>query len=480
MLGEEKREIAKAVESRQEKFWKVSDAIWTYAELGLEEYKSSKLLADTLETAGFRVERGVAGMPTAFVASWSRGTGKPIIGFLGEFDALPMLSQKGGSAQKDPVVPGGPGHGCNHNTMCTMQALAVTALREVMEKSGMNGTLKVFGCPAEEILVSRPYMVRAGLFKGVDAVIDCHGDSMFKAQWGMEGLAMYSFIVTFRGKTAHAGAFPWLGRSAADAVELMHAGTERMREHLPDAQRTHWVTTEGGEAPNVVPDRASTWYFARNLDERVEDHFQWILDCAKGAALMTRTTYEVGVLTAIHQRFYNRALAELIFENIKTVGKPEYTKEEEAYARALQESAGLPVVGMEYALGVSSPGATPYTGGSSDVGDVTLVAPTAGFRFPVGVPGAVPHTWVVASSGPTSIAHKGITTGAKVSAFSAYDLIMRGDSLTQVRAEFEEMARIRPYKSFLPDEALPPLGWNRALMEKYREAMEPFYLHPSP
>jgi aminobenzoyl-glutamate utilization protein B len=253
-----------------------------------------------------------------------------------------------------------------------------------------------------------------------------------------------------------------------------------MREHLPDGQRTHWVTTEGGEAPNVVPDRASTWYFARNLDERVEDHFQWILDCAKGAALMTRTTYEVRVSTAIHQRFYNRALAELIFENIKAVGKPEYTKEEEAYARALQESAGLPVVGMEYALGVSSPGATPYTGGSSDVGDVTLVAPTAGFRFPVGVPGAVPHTWVVASSGPTSIAHKGITTGAKVSAFSAYDLITRGDSLTQVRAEFEEMARIRPYKSFLPDEALPPLGWNRALMEKYREAMEPFYLHPSP
>jgi len=479
-LKDVKVEIAKAVESRKERFWKISDAIWTYAELGLEEHKSAKLLADTLETAGFRVERGVAGMPTAFVASWSQGTGKPVIGFLGEYDALPMLSQKGGSTRKDPVVAGGPGHGCNHNTMCTMQALAISSLKEIMEKGGLNGTLKIFGCPAEEMLVSRPYMVRTGLFQGIDAVIDCHGDSMFKAQYGMEGLAMYSLIVTFRGKAAHAGAFPHLGRSAADAVELMHAGTERMREHLADTQRTHWVTTEGGEAPNVVPARASTWYFARNVDERVEDHFQWILECAKGAALMTRTTYEVRVLTAIHQRFYNQALAELIFENIKAIGKPEYTEEEEIYAKSLQESAGLPVVGMEYELGLSFPGATPYVGGSSDVGDVTLVAPTAGFRFPVAVPGASPHTWVVASSGITSIAHKGITAGAKVSASSAYDLITSRESLAKVRAEFEELARKRPYKSFLPEDAQPPLGWNKALMEKYGSVMETFYIHPSP
>lgn len=478
MLNDEKLEIARFVESRQQMFWKISDAIWSYAELGLEEFKSSKLLADTLQGAGFKLERGVAGMPTAFVASWSHGTGKPVIGFLGEYDALPMLSQKAGSPRKDPIVPGAPGHGCNHNTMCTMQALAVTALKEIMEKRGLNGTLKVFGSPAEEVLVSRPYMVRAGLFKDVDAVIDCHGDPMFKAQYGMEGLAMYSFIVTFRGKTAHSGAFPWLGRSAADAVELMHAGTERMREHLPDSQRTHWVTTEGGEAPNVVPDRASTWYFTRNLDEYVEDNFKWILDCAKGAALMTQTTYEVKVLTAIHQRFYNKALAERIFENIKAVGRPEYTKEEEAYARALQEGAGLPVKGMEYAMELTSPETATYRGGSSDVGDVTLVAPTAGFRFPVGVPGSPPHSWVVASSGTTSIAHKGITAGAKVSAFSAYDLLTNSNALAKVRAEFEELARVRPYKTFLPEDAQPPLGWNSALMEKYRGAMEKFYINP--
>ncbi len=201
MLHDEKLAIARAIEARQENFWKISDAIWNYAELGLEEFNSSKLLGDTLQAAGFNVERGVAGLPTAFVASWANGSGKPVIGFLGEYDSLPMLSQKGGSPRKEPVVAGAPGHGCNHNTMCTMQVLAVTALKEIMEKRGLNGGLRVFGCPAEEMLVSRPYMVRAGLFKGVDAVIDCHGDSMFKAQYGMEGLAMYSFIVTFRGSS---------------------------------------------------------------------------------------------------------------------------------------------------------------------------------------------------------------------------------------------------------------------------------------
>ena len=249
----ERRKIFQTLETNQEKFWKISDAIWSYAELGLEEYKSAKLLADTLESAGFKLERGVAGLPTAFVATWSHGSGRPVVGFLGEYDALPMLSQKAGSPTQDPLVPGAPGHGCSHNTMCTTQALAVISLQEVMKQKGLNGTLKVFGSPAEEILVSRPYMVSAGLFQDVEVVIDCHGDSAFKVAYGMEGTAMYSFIVTFHGKTAHAGSSPWMGRSSADAVELMHAGTERMREHLPVTQRSHWVTTQGGEAPEQAP-----------------------------------------------------------------------------------------------------------------------------------------------------------------------------------------------------------------------------------
>jgi aminobenzoyl-glutamate utilization protein B len=452
IMDSEKLSIVKAIEARQENFWKIADAIWSYAELGLEEYKSSKLLADTLESAGFRVERGVAGMPTAFVASWSQGSGHPIIGFLGEYDALPALSQKGGVPLKEPLVLGAPGHGCSHNTMCTAQALAVLALKEVMEKKGLSGTLKVFGSPAEEILTSRPFMVRAGLFQGVDFVLDCHGDSSFKVAFGVEGTAMVSFVVTFKGESAHAGSYPWMGRSAADAVELMHAGTERMREHLPTTQRSHWVTLESGEAPNIVPDRASTWYYIRDVDENVENNFKWAIDCAQGAALMTKTTYEVKTIAAVHQRFPNKRLAELVFE--------------------LQTENGYPVVGMDYDLRLSSPESEPMLGGSSDVGDVTLVAPTVTLRFPARVPGSPSHHWTVTATGNTSIAHKGLTAGAKALAFSAYDLLTHPEVRVKIQEEFSELAMKKPYKTFLPDGAEPPLGFYTEPMNKYRTAME--------
>jgi aminobenzoyl-glutamate utilization protein B len=417
-------------------------------------------------------------MPTAFVATWSQGSGRPIIGFLGEYDALPMLSQKAGVPKKEPLVPGAPGHGCNHNTMCTAQALAVITLKEFMEKKGLGGTLKVFGSPAEEILTSRPFMVRAGLFQGVDVVLDCHGDIAFKVTHGMEGTAMVSFIVTYKGQTAHAGTSPWMGRSAADAVELMHAGTERMREHLPTTQRIHWVTLEGGEAPNVVPDRASTWYFIRDLDENVENNLKWALDCAQGAALMTHTTYEVKTIAAVHQRFPNKQLAELVFANIKAVGKPSYTEEEESFARALQAENGYPVIGMDYPLLLSSPGSEPMRGGSSDVGDVTLVAPTVTLRFPARVPGSPGHHWTVTAASKTSIAHKGLTAGAKVLALSALDLLTHPEALARIREEFAELAGKRPYRTFLPDDAEPPLGFHTELMTKYRGAMEKYYLNP--
>ena len=478
-LDAEKLEILKSVGFMQENLWRISDAIWSYAELGLEEYKSSKLLADTLEGASFKVDRGVAGMPTAFVASWSHGTGKPVIGFLAEYDALPMISQKAGASIQDPVVPGAPGHGCGHNTMGAMQALTLITMQDIIRKRGLNCTLKYFGSPAEEMAVSRPYMIRAGLFKDMDVVIDCHSSGDFSTSYGRSGAGLYSFVVTFKGKTAHSGANPWMGRSAVDAVELMHAATERMREHTPVTQRTHWVTLEGGEAPNVVPDRASTWYFIRDIDENLESRFDWVMDCAKGAALMTQTTYEVKVLTAIHQRYSNKALAELIFENIKAVGKPEYTDEEEAFAKVLQESAGLPAKGLDYPLELIDAESVPYRGGSSDVGDVTLVAPCATVRFPARIPGEFPgHHWTVATCGISSYAHKGITVGAKATCCTTYDLLTKPELLAQIKNEFEEFSTERPYRTFLPDDAEPPLGWNASLMGKYRAEMEKFYITP--
>ena len=473
-LSREKKEIAQKITAHQKEFWNISDTIWHHAELGLEEYKSSALLADTLETAGFKVDRGVAGMPTAFVATWKNGAAGPVIGFLAEYDALPMLSQKPGTPKHDPIVSGGPGHGCGHNTMGTMQALTVITLKEAMERNGIKGSLKYFGSPAEEMLVSRPYMIRAGLFKGVDAVIDNHSFDKWSVRYGTEGLGMHSFTVTFRGKTAHAGGSPWMGRSASDAVELLHAATERMREHLPTTQRTHWVTMEAGDAPNIVPDYARTWYFVRDYDDNLDPHFNWVLDCAKGAALMTQTTHDVEVIAASHQRYGNRVLAELLFDNIRAVGNPRYTTEEKAFALALQKEVGLPEKGMTYETILQSPDTHPIHGGSSDVGDVTLVAPTTTLRYPARVPGSFSHHWCTTASSISSVAHKGITAGAKVAAFTAYDLLTKPAYLKKIKKEFKALNKERPYKAFLPRNAKPPLGWNTALMEKYRKEMETF------
>ena len=472
-----KSKIVGAVAVHQETFCRMSDAIWSYAELPLEEHKSAELVARTLEANGFEVTRGVAGLPTAIVASWSNGTGKPVVGLMGEYDALPMLSQKAGIPRQDPLVPGAPGHGCSHNTMCAVQGLAAVSLKEIMQKYNIDGTIKLFGCPAEEILISRPYMIRAGLFDHVDAVIDCHGEDSLKIPAGTEGTACISFMVTFRGKTAHSGSSPWKGRSAADAVELMHAGTERMREHLPITQRSHWVTLEGGEAPNVVPDRASTWYYVRDVDENIRENFQWMQDCAKGAALMTQTNYELKVLGAVHQRFHNTALAELIFENMKQVKLPKYSAEEEAYALEIQKTLGFPRKGMTFKPEIiRTQMAPPQKGGSSDVGDVTLIAPTATVKYPVRVPGSYSHHWSVTSAALGSIARKGIVTGAAVVAFSAFDLLTNPAVLGKIRSEFEALSKERPYRTFLPDDAEPPFGIYSAIQEKYRSALEKFYI----
>ena len=328
-----------------EKFGKVSDTIWSYAELGMQEFNSSKLLADTLEQAGFTVERGLAGMPTCFVATY--GSGKPVIGILGEFDALPMLSQKGRVPKQDPIIAGAPGHGCGHNTMCTAAAAAAIAVKEAIDKFKLPGTVKVFGSPAEETVVSRPYMVRAGLFKDVDAVIDNHSGNGFGTGYGKNGNAVFSVIFRFKGKTAHSAGAPWTGRSALDAVDIMNVATNYLREHLSYTQRMHYVIIEGGEAPNVVPDKAGVWYYVRNTDEEVEEMYQRVLNCAKAGALASGTELsEAEFVSAVHQRNGNKGMAELLYKNIELVGMPRWTEEEQAFAKALQKELGAKETGM--------------------------------------------------------------------------------------------------------------------------------------
>ncbi|MDD8014555.1 MAG: amidohydrolase [Acidobacteriota bacterium] len=457
-----------------EKFGNISDAIWSYAELGFQEFRSSKLLADTLEEAGFKVERGAAGMPTCFVASF--GAGKPVIGLLGEFDALPMISQKGRAIKREPIVEGAPGHGCGHNMMGTAAAAAAVAVKEAMAKFGIPGTIKVFGSPAEEIVASRPHMIRAGLFKDVDAVIDNHRGAGFWTRYGLNGNALYSVIFSFRGKTSHAAGAPWTGRSALDGVEIMNVAANFLREHLPPSHRLQYVVLEGGQAPNVVPDTAKVWYYIRDTDENLPEMYERVVNCAKAGALASGGELEsVRVIGAVHQSHNNEAAARLIQTNIELVGMPAWTAEEQAFARALQkelkvEEKGLPKEVQK----LKEPAKTEadIDRGSSDVGDVTLIAPTAGVIFPGQVPGAIGHHWSSVSCNFGSAAWKGMNAGAKAIAATAVDLLTRPQELKKLRDEFEKYAENHPYKPFLPVDARPPLDLNEELMKKYRALME--------
>jgi len=459
-------------ESTVTRFGKISNKIWGYAELGLQEFKSSALLIETLEEEGFKVERNVAGMPTCFIATW--GEGKPVIGVLGEFDALPMLSQKGRVPRQDPIVKGAPGHGCGHNMMGTAGVATVIAVKKSMEEHNIKGTIKFFGSPAEETVISRPYMVRAGVFDGVDAVIDNHSSSGMSTGFGVNGNALISVIFTFSGKTAHSAGAPWAGRSALDAVEIMNISTNYLREHLHYTHRLHYVITEGGEAPNVVPDRASVWYYVRNTDDRIQEMYDRVVNCAKGAALATGTDLEeIRVLTGIHQRHSNRGMAELLQSNMELVGMPEWTEEENEFARALQKELGVEEEGyLEEVSELKEPSGIQVGGGSSDVGEVTLIAPTATLRFPGGVPGMISHHWSSVSAYYGSAAWKGLNTGARVMAATAIDLLTKPEILEAIQREFTDYSSEHPYESLLPEGAEPPLDLNKELMDKYRALME--------
>ena len=453
------------------KFGVISDQIWNFAELGMQEFKSSALLIKTLEEEGFSVEKGVAGMPTCFVATW--GSGSPVIGLLGEFDALPMISQKPLTPEQAPIIEGAPGHGCGHNMMGTAAIAAAIAIKKAIESNNLSGTIKFFGSPAEETVISRPYMVREGVFRGVDAVIDNHASSEMSTEYGINGNALISAVFSFKGKTAHSAGAPWSGRSALDGVELMNVATNYLREHLFYTYRMHYVVTEGGEAPNVVPDKASVWYYVRNTDENLEEMYNRVLDCARGAAIASGTTLDsVRVLTAIHQRHSNKGMAETIQSNMELIGIPEWTEKEQEFAKSLQKELGAKETGYPLKIKpLQTPSSKQTGGGSSDVGEVTLIVPTATLNFPGNVPGAIGHHWSTVTSGYGPAAWKGLNAGSKVIVATALDLLTKPKLLDQIKKEFEEYSKSHPYKSFLPEGAKPPLDLNKELMNKYRDAM---------
>jgi len=456
----------------QSRIINVSDKIWEFAEVGLQEVKSSRLLSDELEKAGFSVKRGVAGMPTAFVASY--GKGKPVIGIMGEYDALPGLSQKP-KPKREPLIEGAPGHGCGHNIHGTSGMAGAIAAKVAMEKTGIDGTLKFFGCPAEETLVGKVFMVREGVFDGLDAVISHHPGVMNTA--GLSSYtAMNSVKFHFYGKAAHAAASPELGRSALDAVELMSVGVNYLREHILETARIHYVIEEGGKEPNVVPPYSRVWYYIRAPErEPVDSIYRRVLKIAEGADLMAGTTHKVEFLTGCYNTLPNRTLAELVVRNMREVGAPTYSSEELSFAREIARTVSPEQKALELRK-AKRPGwekvldvdldteiLDPYgegevMGGSTDVGDVSWNAPTMEFTTTAFILGTPAHSWQWTATARTSIAHKSLIFAAKVIACSVLDLLTKPSLIKKAQEEFRKQTRGKIYKSPLPTDLKPPLN----------------------
>ena len=449
----------------------ISDTIWGFAEVGLQEFRSSRLLADTLEGHGFTVERGVAGMPTAFTATY--GQGRPVIGVMGEYDALPGLSQKP-VPRKEPLVDGAPGHGCGHNIHGTSGMAAAIATRYAMESKNIKGTVKFFGCPAEETLVGKVFMVRDGVFRGVDAVISHHPGSMNTARLGSTNAAD-SVKFHFRGIASHAGSTPEQGRSALDAVELMNVGVNYLREHVIQETRIHYVIEDGGHEPNVVPAYARSWYYVRAPERsQVEFTTKWVYRIADGADLMANTRHDVEYLTGCYNTLPNRVLSKLVTENMREIGAPEYDAKELQFAEEISKSIPQEQKrnvlqrskrpGWEKLMDVNMDTSIldPWDEGmiwtwSTDVGDVSWQAPTTEFltaTYALGTPG---HSWQNVAFSKSSIGHKSLLFAARTIACSVLDLMTKTELLKRAQQEFAERTRGIPYDSPIPPDLKPPL-----------------------
>lgn len=430
----------------------VNQSIWKFAEVGLTETRSSGLLLDKLNAAGFETKSGIAGMPTAFVASY--GSGKPIIGILAEYDALPGMSQKVAPI-REAAEDGAPGHACGHSGLGTAALGAALAVKTAMEKHNLPGTIRLYGTPAEETVIGKVYMTLAGAFDDLDICLHWHPSTRNEA-WASSSKALVSAKFTFHGTPSHASVSPESGRSALDGVELMNIGANYVREHLKEDARLHYVITDGGGAPNVVPPKATVWYFCRaDSHKDVEYNFRWLRDVAAGAAKMTRTKLTVRIDTDCHEIVVNRPLAELVTRNLERIGAAQFTDQEKLFARRLQE----PLVAqfdtqfdraIDERIHHKTIDAAPSKG-STDVGDISWRVPTGGLRTTCMAHGSPGHSWQNVAAIGSSIGEKGIIYAAKVLAVTAVDLLEQPQLIAAAKADWKERMKDRKYFSFIPE-----------------------------
>jgi len=454
-LPPEKATALAVVEALGPEIREMSMRLWDLSELALLESQSAEYLADLLEGEGFAVERGVAGMPTAFVASF--GSGAPRIGILAEFDALPNI----GNAvvpKKEPRENGNPhGQGCGHNLFGAGSVGAAIAVKRAMEAHGLAGTVRLYGTPAEETVVGKVYMAKAGLFDDLDASLDWHPGLETKVN-NSTGQAMNNFQVEFFGQAAHAAADPWNGRSALDAVEMMNFGANLMREHVRPSTRIHYVIPSAGEAPNVVPEYARVWYYVRDTARApVERYYDRLLKIAEGAALATDTEYKVALLTGVHEMLLNRPLQEAMQANLDLVGPAAFPEEFHTFSRELQAFLGIEEKGLDTAIKPLKPEPEPPEGGSTDVAEVSWITPAASLNVTTAAAGVPWHSWATSASHGTEGAIRGADLAAKVLALTAVDLLIRPELRGSARAFFLEKTGGKPYVSPVPQDQDPPL-----------------------
>ena len=484
-LASLKREAVRLVDSMSTFTQQMVDEVFSFGELGMQEEETSRYLTGILEKNGFTVTRGFAGVPTAWVATW--GTGKPVISLGSDVDDIPQANQKPGVGYKDPLITGAPGHGEGHNAGVPMNITAAIAVKKVMEKEHIPGTIHLWPGIAEEQMAAKAYFVREGMFKDVDAVLFAHISSDMGVSYGTSGQnALISARFDFLGSSSHAAGAPWAGRSALDAVELMDVAWNFRREHLPLTQRSHYVITDGGDQPNVVPPTASVWYFFRETDSpKVQGLFALGDTIARAAAMMTSTRLaSVDILGSGWAGHFNKVIATDMLANIKAVGMPQWDDKDQTLARGIQRELGQTPRGLPTDVMTSlAPPPRPQDlrgGGSDDIGDVSWNVPTVTLRFPGNIPGLPGHNWANAISMATPIAHKGATAGAKVQAMTTLDLMLKPTVVAQAWDYFRNVQTkdIKYFPLMRPTDK-PAIWLNKAIMDKYRPEMRKYYYDPT-
>jgi aminobenzoyl-glutamate utilization protein B len=451
-----KQSVLESIQKHQSELIKLSDQVWSFAEIAMREHQSAKVLSDYAEQQGFRVKRNIADIPTAFIAEY--GSGKPIIGIMGEFDALPGLSQKA-EPIKGPLKEGAAGHGCGHNMFGAASLGAATAIKELIASGKLKGTVRFYGTPAEEDLAGKVYMARAGVFNDLDVCLDWHPDYENKANM-QSSQAVVSYTVKFKGKSAHAAADPWNGKSALDAAELFNIGMNFMREHVKPSVRIHYVYKQAGNVPNVIPDEASVWIWIRDSKRSgVSEVEARMKDVARGAALMTKTEVEFFMENGLYEILVNETGAKALHANMQMIGPIKYTKEEIEFANTIMKEYGAEPLGIKGDIKPLEATRPDPDGGSTDVGDISYIVPeitlnavTAPYKSPW-------HSWVVVACGGMSIGHKGMLFAAQSLGTTMVDLFEKESLRKEIRAEFEKRKGNEAWQAMLP-EGPPPVPKN--------------------